>query len=119
MDYDEKMKLDTWSKRTQTNPILSAPAGKIALPVRHSLGDGGSEVEGPVMNLSRRSLGDLCPPKPLGAKDGRQILLYVKRMRQFFERAAGALGDWFAVFFTKPDKQRMVLIEKLRFLWQV
>jgi hypothetical protein len=37
--YNEKSKLDTWSKRTQTNPILPAyMAGKIAL----------SEVEGPV-----------------------------------------------------------------------
>jgi hypothetical protein len=37
--YNEKLKLDTWSKRTQTNPILPAyVAGKIAL----------SEVEGPI-----------------------------------------------------------------------
>jgi hypothetical protein len=35
--YNEKSKLDTWSKRTQTKPILSAyVADKIALPVRHS-----------------------------------------------------------------------------------
>ncbi len=40
MNYSEKCKLDTWSKRTQTKPILPATmAGKIAL----------SEVEGPVM----------------------------------------------------------------------
>jgi hypothetical protein len=38
MSYSEKLKLDTWSKRTQTNPILPASAGKIAL----------SAVEGPV-----------------------------------------------------------------------
>ena len=36
--YSGKMKLDTWSKRTQTKPILPAVAGKIAL----------SEVEGPM-----------------------------------------------------------------------
>ena len=37
MSYNEKCKMDTWSKRTQTNPILPAyVAGKIAL----------SEVEG-------------------------------------------------------------------------
>ncbi len=37
--YSKKINLDTWSKRTQTNPILPAPvAGKIAL----------SAVEGPV-----------------------------------------------------------------------
>jgi hypothetical protein len=31
MDYNEKMKLGTWSKQTQTNPILlSLMAGKIA-----------------------------------------------------------------------------------------
>jgi hypothetical protein len=41
MNYNEKMKLDTWSKRTQTKPILPASmAGKIAL----------SEVEGPVVS---------------------------------------------------------------------
>jgi hypothetical protein len=40
MDCSEKMKMDTWSKRTQTKPILPARvAGKIAL----------SEVEGPVV----------------------------------------------------------------------
>jgi hypothetical protein len=37
MNYNEKVALDTWSKRTQTKPILPARvAGKIALPVRHS-----------------------------------------------------------------------------------
>jgi hypothetical protein len=36
--YNEKFKMDTWSKRTQTKPILPAVAGKIAL----------SEVEGPM-----------------------------------------------------------------------
>jgi len=30
MDYNEKVALDTWSKRTQTNPILPAQDGKIA-----------------------------------------------------------------------------------------
>jgi len=30
MNYSEKLKLDTWSKRTQTKPILPAMAGKIA-----------------------------------------------------------------------------------------
>ena len=30
IDYNEKSELDTWSKRTQTNPILPASAGKIA-----------------------------------------------------------------------------------------
>ena len=29
-NYNEKTKLDTWSKRTQTKPILPASAGKIA-----------------------------------------------------------------------------------------
>ncbi len=37
--YSEKCKLDTWSKRTQTKPILPAIAGKFAL----------SEAEGPVV----------------------------------------------------------------------
>ncbi|MFZ0033946.1 MAG: hypothetical protein WAK60_03015, partial [Sedimentisphaerales bacterium] len=31
MNYNEKPTMDTWSKRTQTNPILPAMAGKIAL----------------------------------------------------------------------------------------
>jgi hypothetical protein len=32
-DYSEKMKLDTWLKRTQTNPILPAVAlAKAGLP---------------------------------------------------------------------------------------
>jgi hypothetical protein len=48
-NYNEKCKMDTWSKRTQTKPILPAPmAGKIAL----------SLVEGPVQDrtiLSRLS----------------------------------------------------------------
>ena len=30
MSYSEKMKLDTWSKQTQSKPILPAIAGKIA-----------------------------------------------------------------------------------------
>jgi hypothetical protein len=30
MNYNEKQTMDTWSKRTQTNPILPATAGKIA-----------------------------------------------------------------------------------------
>jgi hypothetical protein len=39
MNYNEKYKLDTWSKQTQTKPILPAPTvGKIAL----------SAVEGPI-----------------------------------------------------------------------
>jgi hypothetical protein len=43
MNYSEKCKLDTWSKQTQTKPILPAStAGKIAL----------SAVEGPVISLS-------------------------------------------------------------------
>jgi hypothetical protein len=47
MNYSEKMKLDTWSKRTQTKPILPAIAGKIAL----------SAVEEPVaIDLEIRSL---------------------------------------------------------------
>ncbi len=29
-NYSEKCKLDTWSKRTQTKPILSAAGGKLA-----------------------------------------------------------------------------------------
>jgi hypothetical protein len=29
-NYNEKFTLDTWSKRTQSNPILPAMAGKIA-----------------------------------------------------------------------------------------
>jgi hypothetical protein len=41
---NEKTKLDTWSKRTQTKPILPASAGKIAL----------SEVEGPIQTTIRR-----------------------------------------------------------------
>jgi hypothetical protein len=41
-NYNEKCELDTWSKRTQTKPILPAlTAGKIAL----------SEVEGPVESI--------------------------------------------------------------------
>jgi hypothetical protein len=50
-------------KQTQSKPILPAMAGKIALPVRHSLpvlrsfseggSDGGSAAEGPVaINLT-------------------------------------------------------------------
>jgi hypothetical protein len=42
MDYNEKCKLDTWSKRTQTKPILPAMAGKIAL----------SAVEGPIKTIT-------------------------------------------------------------------
>ena len=34
MNYNEKMKLDTWSKRTQTKPILPVIAGKI-VPSAH------------------------------------------------------------------------------------
>jgi len=55
-NYNEKPAMDTWLKRTQTKPILPAMAGKIALPVRHSLGDGGSAVEGPVGSLPALSL---------------------------------------------------------------
>jgi hypothetical protein len=39
MSYNEKSELDTWSKRTQTKPILPASAGKIAL----------SKAEGPIV----------------------------------------------------------------------
>ncbi len=39
-NYSEKCKMDTWSKRTQTKPILPAMAGKIAL----------SEDEGPIVS---------------------------------------------------------------------
>jgi hypothetical protein len=49
-DYGEKCKLDTWLKRTQTNPILPASmAGKIAL----------SEAEGPI-ELSRAFSPEPC-----------------------------------------------------------
>jgi hypothetical protein len=41
---NEKTKLDTWSKRTQTKPILPASAGKIAL----------SAVEGPIKTAIRQ-----------------------------------------------------------------
>jgi hypothetical protein len=52
-NYNRKCKLDTWSKRTQSKPILPARvAGKIALPVRRSFSEDGSEVEGPVVSLS-------------------------------------------------------------------
>jgi hypothetical protein len=60
MSYNEKLTLDTWSKRTQTNPILPAMSGKIALPVRHSFpvlrsfSEGGSEVEGSVVSWTAR-----------------------------------------------------------------
>jgi len=37
--YSEKFNLDTWSKQTQTKPILVPP-------VRHSFSDDGSTVEG-------------------------------------------------------------------------
>jgi hypothetical protein len=46
MNYNEKLTMDTWSKRTQTKPILPAFAGKIAL----------SEVEGPINNLPAKRL---------------------------------------------------------------
>jgi hypothetical protein len=41
-NYNEKAKLDTWLKQTQTKPNLPAMAGKFAL----------SAVEGPVVSLS-------------------------------------------------------------------
>jgi hypothetical protein len=51
MNYNEKSTMDTWSKRTQTKPILlSLMAGKIALPVRRSFSKDGSAVEGPVVS---------------------------------------------------------------------
>jgi hypothetical protein len=34
----------------RANPILPIMAGKIALPIRHSFSDGGSEAEGPIKN---------------------------------------------------------------------
>jgi hypothetical protein len=56
MSYNEKSKLDTWSKQTQTKPILPAMAGKIAPllrmsfilmglvpPVLRSFSEGGSD----------------------------------------------------------------------------
>jgi hypothetical protein len=45
--YNEKATMDTWSKRTQTKPILPAIAGKIALsaPVPSRV----EGVEGPVV----------------------------------------------------------------------
>jgi hypothetical protein len=63
-NYNEKCKLDTWSKRTQTKPILPAMAGKIAL----------SAVEGPVQGrtiLSRAQSRDLLEhlPAPGGVFD--------------------------------------------------
>jgi hypothetical protein len=54
-NYNEKREMNTWSKQTQSKPILPARvACKIALPVRHSLSDGGSAVEGPVVSLPNR-----------------------------------------------------------------
>jgi len=47
--YNEKCTLDTWSKRTQTNPILPAIAGKIALS-----GVEGSVVSEPVLSIVER-----------------------------------------------------------------
>jgi hypothetical protein len=46
MSYNEKSKLDTWSKRTQTKPILPAIAGKIALS--EACGEHSRTVEGPM-----------------------------------------------------------------------
>ena len=54
MNCSEKPTLDTWSKQTQSKPILPAMAGKIALPARHSFSDGGSEVEGPVVKPNKK-----------------------------------------------------------------
>jgi hypothetical protein len=46
-NYSEKYELDTWSKQTQSNPILPAyMADKIALSV----------VEGPVMSWSNQKI---------------------------------------------------------------
>jgi len=45
MNYSEKMKLDTWSKQTQTKPIL----------VRHSFSDGG--LPAPLFRVSFTLMG--------------------------------------------------------------
>ena len=65
MSYNEKCELDTWSKRTQTNPILPASAGKIAPlfrmsfilrgPVFRSFSEGGFYIVQNVTGLKLNS----------------------------------------------------------------
>jgi hypothetical protein len=72
MNCNEKCKMDTWSKRTQTKPILlSLVAGKIAL----------SAVEGPVVSLSNlffRTAGDCKMQNDFRIFRARTILIYGK-----------------------------------------
>jgi hypothetical protein len=60
-NYNEKMKMDTWSKQTQSKPILPAIAGKIA-PLFRML----FILMGPALSLSNgRELSKQLLPHPL------------------------------------------------------
>jgi len=68
----------TKPKQTQSNPILPAMAGKIALPVRHSLGDGGSVVEGFMTGQASKAWGFgfyfvTTPVTPADIKEARLV----------------------------------------------
>jgi hypothetical protein len=88
---NEKSTMDTWSKRTQTNPTCS----ELACP--------------------ELACGELVEP----VEGVEPILLYVEAVREFFERAARAFGVGSAKFFAESYQERVKLIEKPRFLWQV
>jgi hypothetical protein len=91
MNYSEKIKMDTWSKRTQTKPILPAyVAGKIAL----------SEVEGPVTtNSSRLSAIALATAEAQSRDLSKQLLphplnLNIMLLRFYSEPARPELAEW-------------------------
>jgi hypothetical protein len=89
-NYNEKPTLDTWSKRTQTKPILPAMAGKIAL----------SAVEGPVQSrtiLSRAQSPALSLPN--GRDLSKQLLPHplnprIMLLRFHSEPARPELAEW-------------------------
>jgi hypothetical protein len=89
MDYDEKMKLDTWSKQTQTKPNLPALAGKFALSV----------VEGPMATKSRNLSKQLSASGGLTNKKSRGLAGFSKIRESLFYQSFSSLSFFHSAGF--------------------
>jgi hypothetical protein len=101
----------------KTNPISERPKMVVTLAITMT-----NNNKQRTMNYSKQTQSNpTCSElvEPISKGTGWLRLLYVEKVRQFFERAARAFGVRPAEFFAKSYEERMVFIEKLRILRQI
>jgi len=101
----------------KTNPISEKPKMNLTFRSTKDYENNSGLLKMEKQTQSNPTCSELVEPISKGT--GWLRLLYVEKVRQFFERAARAFGVGSAEFFAESYQERMVFIEKLRILRQI